>query len=305
MTSGDSPAVARRRVRLALREARESEQRTQTEVADAMDWSLSKVIRIESGEVSISPNDLRPLLSYLNIKERPRIDELIADAKTSRQRQRQWWQEPRFREHLTPALSRLIEFEREAVAARHFAIYLAPGILQVPEFAEAILRKWHADRGPVDGLTEEEIAVRLEARARRREAFLARTDNPRVAVLVDESMVLRIIGGPDVLAAQLADMLRLINDGRITLRIVPFHSIEAPLPTFGTYDMLYLTEDGDDDNAVIYRELNLGDEIVEDRMRAELHRLRFDELWNASMDEQATIELVQKRLKDLGAARQT
>ena len=58
----DSPAIARRRVRLAVRDARLDKKLTQSEVAEAMEWSLSKVMRIESGEVTISPNDLRPLL---------------------------------------------------------------------------------------------------------------------------------------------------------------------------------------------------------------------------------------------------
>ena len=63
MTSPESPAGARRRVRLAVREAREARGLTQGQVAEAMEWSQSKVIRIESGEVTISPNDLRPLLA--------------------------------------------------------------------------------------------------------------------------------------------------------------------------------------------------------------------------------------------------
>jgi hypothetical protein len=50
MASGDSPAVARRRVRLAVREALEAKDITQRQVAEAMEWPLSKVMRIESGE---------------------------------------------------------------------------------------------------------------------------------------------------------------------------------------------------------------------------------------------------------------
>jgi transcriptional regulator with XRE-family HTH domain len=68
---GDSPSAARRRVRIAIREAREAASLTQTQVAQAMEWSLSKVNRIESGDVSVSANDLRPLLGYLKIGGRP------------------------------------------------------------------------------------------------------------------------------------------------------------------------------------------------------------------------------------------
>ena len=55
MAVGDSPTIARRRVRLALREARERADHTQFQVAAEMEWSLSKVIRNEIG------GDLRSL----------------------------------------------------------------------------------------------------------------------------------------------------------------------------------------------------------------------------------------------------
>jgi transcriptional regulator with XRE-family HTH domain len=285
--------IARRRVRLALREARESLNLTQSEVAEAQEWSLSKVIRIESGEVSISPNDLRPLLSYLQIRDRATVDALMKDAKASRTRQRRfWWRDSPYREHLTIPSQRLIEFEREAVAARYFSIYIVPGPLQTRRFAEAVLKHWQF------GLTEDDANIRLEARMRRREALLTRTDPPRLSVLLDESLVWRPYGGRAVLIDQLTDLQRLVGEGRIHLRIVPF-SIEAPLPTYGSFDLLYLTDDGDDDNAVIYREFDFLDEIVEDKVRAAQYRARFDELWAASMDEEATNTLVRQRLAAL------
>jgi transcriptional regulator with XRE-family HTH domain len=293
MTSGESPMIARRRVRLALREAREALNLTQSDVAEAMEWSLSKVIRIEGGEVSISPNDLRPLLGYLRIKDRKAIDGLIADAKMARVRQRRfWWQESPFRDHLTPATQRLIEFEREAVAIRFFSIYAIPGPLQTRLFAEAVLRQWQF------GLSPEDVEVRVEARMRRRDDLLARADAPKLSVLVDESLTRRPYGGRAVLIDQLTDMHKLATEGRVDLRVVPF-SIDAPLPTQGTFDLLYLKEDGDDENAVLYREIEFTDEIVEDKNRAAQYRTRFDELWHASMTEVDTIDFLSQRLSEL------
>jgi transcriptional regulator with XRE-family HTH domain len=294
MVTGDSPTVARRRVRLAIREAREARHLTQSDVAEAMEWSLSKVIRIEGGEVSISPNDLRPLLTYLGMRDRTRIDELVASAKASRSRQRRWWLEPRFREFLTPALQRLIEFEAEAVAIHYYSIYVIPGPLQIREFADAILRKWDMD------LSEEQITVRLEARMRRRETLLGRADSPRISVLLDQSLVQRPIGGIDVLAAQLTYLLELHEGGRIHARIVPY-TVDAPPPrSGGSFDALYLSDESNDDDAVLYREVDFTDEIVEDVRRATLHRQRFQELWDASMDEAATSDFIRARLKELG-----
>jgi transcriptional regulator with XRE-family HTH domain len=298
-TSGESPLIARRRIRLALREARESLNFTQSEVAEAMEWSLSKVIRIENGDVSIAPNDLRPLLAHLQIKDRKTVDALMQDAKASRvRRQKFWWQEPAFREHLTENTQRLIAFEREAVAARYFAIYNVPGVLQTRLFAQAVLRQWQF------GLSEEDVHVRLDARMRRRDEMLSRPDSVKLTVLLDESLIWRPYGGRDVLIDQLSDLNQLVEAGRVDLRIVPF-TVEAPLPTYGSFDILYLSEDGDDENAVIYRELDFLDEIVEDRVRAAQYRARFDELWNASMDEATTKGLVNRRLSELASGENT
>ena len=59
---GEHPAVARRRVRLALRKARRSAGLNQGDVADRLGWSLSKAQRIEAGEVAVSITDLRALV---------------------------------------------------------------------------------------------------------------------------------------------------------------------------------------------------------------------------------------------------
>jgi transcriptional regulator with XRE-family HTH domain len=298
MAEGDTPMITRRRVRLALREARETRGLTQSDVAEAMEWSLSKVIRIEGGEVTVSPNDLRPLLAYLGVRDRTTVDSLVADAKVSRTRlKRFWWQDERFRDHLTPGTQRLLEYEQEAVAIRYFYIYLVPGPLQIRQFAEAVFRQWS------DILTPEDIAVRVEARMRRRQALLDRPDPPTLSVLLDESLVWRPYGGKAVLIEQLTDLHRLASEGRVNLRIVPF-AVESPPPTWGTFDLLYLKSDGDDENAVIYRELGNTDEIVEDRVRAAQYHVRFDELWNAAMTEKETLGLLGSRLAELSADRE-
>src|SRR3954454_11340939 len=107
-----SSTIARRTVRLALKEARDAAGYTQADVAEEMEWSLSKVIRIESGEVSIAPNDLRPLLTFLQVRDRAKINELVELTKVARKRSRsQWHQGAGVREHLTDAMRRLIEYE--------------------------------------------------------------------------------------------------------------------------------------------------------------------------------------------------
>src|SRR4051812_2203499 len=101
MATGDSPASARRRLRLALRRARDAVGLTQGEVADKLHWSLSKVQRIESGDVTISVTDLTALLRLFEVDDADRVEALTTDARLARKRG--WWDEAKFRGHLTPA----------------------------------------------------------------------------------------------------------------------------------------------------------------------------------------------------------
>ena len=61
MAAGDPPTVARRRARLSFH-AGEATDLTRHEVAQEMEWSLSKVIRIETGYGDGILNDRHRLL---------------------------------------------------------------------------------------------------------------------------------------------------------------------------------------------------------------------------------------------------
>jgi transcriptional regulator with XRE-family HTH domain len=305
MAEGDSPTVARRRVRMALREAREVKGATQLDVAEEMEWSLSKVIRIENGDVSIAPNDLRPLLSYLGIKDRAVVADLLADAKVARTRQRQaWYQSTEFREHLTDPLRRLIEYEAEATWIHSYSVFFIPGILQAPPYSRAIIEPWRGE------ITEDQIHYRLEARRLRHETVLSRAGSLKITALLDESVFMRAAGGSEVFAAQLDELVRMSEMGLLAIRMVPF-SVKFPLSYNADFDLLFLGEDGDMTNAVMYRETATHDEIVEDPApprpgaisppgTVTRHYDRYQKLWNASADEEDTIAFIRRRIQDLG-----
>src|SRR5690349_4225143 len=255
MAEGDSPTVARRRVRLALREARERADLTQLHVAEEMEWSLSKVIRIENGDVSISPNDLRPLLNLLGIREKLLVNSMIADTRIARTKQRRaWYQTTAFREGLTDATRKLVEYENESDEIRSYSIYYVPGHLQTPGYATALMTRFEEE------LSAEQISRRIEARRLRREALLPRAASGQVEILVmvDESVLRRSIGGVEVFAEQLGDLAGLAANGTIRMRMVPFR-LDAAVTNNASFDLLAFGE-----GEVLYRETGLGDEMIED-----------------------------------------
>jgi transcriptional regulator with XRE-family HTH domain len=307
MAEGDSPTVARRRVRMALREAREAAGYTQLEVAEEMEWSLSKVIRIENGDVSIAPNDLKPLLTYLQVRDRARIARLVEDAKVARTRQRQaWYQTPQYREHLTDPLRKLIEFEAEAAFIHYYSVFHVPGPLQVPQYSTALMETWSEEVEP------EQIKFRLAARKQRQDGVLARAGSLRVTALLDESVFRRPVGGPAVLKSQLEELLRMSGLGLLRVRVIRFDA-EVPMSYNAGFDILFLGADGDLSSAVMYRETGVTDEILEDVAIGKAnatgppppgpvarHYDRYQKLWNAADSEDDTIAFIEKRIRELG-----
>jgi transcriptional regulator with XRE-family HTH domain len=290
MNQGESPAVARRRLRLALRKAREAKKLTQQEVAEALDWSLSKVNRIESGDVTVSSTDLQALLRYFGIEDPDRVEQMTEDAKTSRRRG--WWDEPKYREHLTPGTLQLLQFESEATFLRVFQATLVPGLLQTREYAEAVLDYWKHD------LRKEDREARLEVRMRRGEQLFGRPDPPHYLLLLDESVLHREAGGHRVMADQLQALLDLSRTSALTVRVLPLAdaAVMATLGPFQIFDF------GDEENAVLYRENYLQDEIIHTAEIVKRQRRIFEQFWNSSLTEEASAGLIEARAAAMRAA---
>ena len=281
MIMGESPAVARRRLRLALRRAREAKQLTQGQVATALDWSLSKMNRIESGEVTISSTDLRALLQLYDVTDGHRVAELLEDAKASRRRG--WWDDAKYREHLTPAMLQLLQFESEASAIRHFNPTLIGALMQTRAYARQLIDFWS------DELSEEVREVRLEVRMQRRGQVFDRSDPPDYLLTLDESVLYRKVGGPKVMVEQLEHLLDLMKNPKIMIRVVPFTE-GAAIAMLGAFTIMDL---GDEENAVLYRESNILDEVVHTTGVIARHRRIFEQLWAASLSEGASMRLIE------------
>jgi transcriptional regulator with XRE-family HTH domain len=290
MSTGEPPAVARRRVRLALRAAREASGFTQGHVAEALDWSLSKVNRIEKGDVTVSRTDLLALLEMYGVTDQGLINDLVQAARTSRQRG--WWDDPHYREHLTPAMLQLLQFESEASAVRHFHPTLVPGLLQTPAYAQFVMDFWQSD------MSDGDRQARYQARMRRREQALGRPGSPDYFVILDESVLYRELGGASVMIDQLRQILRYMRDPNVHIRVATFAEV-APIALLGPFTIFDL---GDEENAVLYREGIFVDEIVSSPAVTRRHRDHFEHMWAKSLDEDATERLVESKVANLIAS---
>jgi transcriptional regulator with XRE-family HTH domain len=170
VSDSPSPAVQRRRLRAELRRARLDAGLTQEQVAAAMDWSLSKLIRIENGSTGISTNDLRVILRHYKITDDARTAELVGLARASRERS--WWST--YRGIASPRLVQLIEYEQAAYISRNYQSFVIPGMLQTAEYARASINQLFPD------MLADQVDPRVEIRMKRQE-LLERRNAPATA----------------------------------------------------------------------------------------------------------------------------
>ncbi|UQA93327.1 helix-turn-helix domain-containing protein [Streptomyces halobius] len=108
-----------------------------------------------------------------------------------------------------------MEHSERAVIIREFATSVVPGLLQTEDYARAVLSVGRTLKSPEQ--LEERLASRINRQAR-----LLRPDGPRLWVVLDESVLMRPVGGPVVMRAQLARLLEAADAPRTTLQVLPF-----------------------------------------------------------------------------------
>jgi transcriptional regulator with XRE-family HTH domain len=243
---GPDPTVHRRRLRNELRKARESAGKTQRDVAKAMDWSQSKLIRIETGAVNISTNDLRALLAHYDI-DPARIDSLIDLARASREQPR--WNI--YRDVATPEYISFLGYESSASVVRNFEPLVVPGLLQTEEYAREVI-------GAVERGNPQRIDVLVDLRMQRQE-IITRESPPELHFIMDEAVIRRVVGGPNVARRQLKHVLEITQYPNVTVRIVPF--TRGMYPRLRVPYVLFEFPDPEDED-VLYLENPTGEFIV-------------------------------------------
>jgi transcriptional regulator with XRE-family HTH domain len=213
MASDPGPVVQRARLTAELQRIRRDAGKTQEEVARALDWSPSKLIRIEGGNVGISTTDLQALLRYCGITNEPQVLELSALARGARGRG--WW-DP-YKEDLGPAYSTYLGYELGASFVRSFSPLLVPGLLQTEDYARALTIELVPDIPVAEAV--------IEVRMLRQDKMFTREDLPQQHYVLDEAVIRRRVGGQvdrGIMPRQLNRLLDLSRRPDITIELIPF-----------------------------------------------------------------------------------
>jgi transcriptional regulator with XRE-family HTH domain len=281
--------VQRRRLRAELRRARGVAGLTQRDVADAMDWSLSKLIRIESGSVGISTTDLRVLLQHYGIVEPTEVDRFVQMARASKV-QHAWWTE--YREATSPKYLEFLAFENSASVIQQFEPMIVPGLLQNEDYARAVLQEL------AGSVSEQRIDSWVELRMRRQETLFSLQRPLEMEFVLTEAVLRCRVGGPEVMARQLRRLRDEAAKDNVTIDIVPFSAGAHP----GMKGPLVILQFDGPEEDVLFLENSRGDMISRDeQMELQDYRQAFARLRDLA-EKGSLIKLIDEIQRDLERA---
>jgi transcriptional regulator with XRE-family HTH domain len=256
-----SPTLRRRELGTRLRELRQSKGMTVDEVAGRLLVSAPKVSRIETGAGGRGVNlrDIRDLCDLYEVDAAER-EKLMRLARESQQKS--WWQE--YGELRSPTF---VGLEAAATSILEYESNLIPPLLQTPDYARAMVEGVELD------VTDELIEQRAQARQTRQQLLTGEAPIRFWAVL-DEAAVRRVVGGRDVMAAQLRSITELAALANVTVQLIPFEAGAHP-GISSTFILLHFEEDVPD---LVYVEGLLGDHFLENPTDVSRYRRVFDQL---------------------------
>ena len=276
-----SPTARRRRLAIELRKLRDASGLTCNQIGKELDWSGSKVNRLETGQGRVQPSDVDALCRFYGTSDALR-ELLRAFAKDSKTKG--WW-------HTHGAaipswFSVYVGLEQAASHLRGYQGEFVPGLLQTPEYAAEISRV-------TLGLSTDEIERLVEVRMRRQQLLTAENATNFWAV-VHQNTLMHTVGSRETMAAQLQHMLVSAELCNVTLQVLPFDA--GAYPTTGSFTILGFPEQEDPD--IVYRE-GLTDSIyLELPTDVSVYTRAFDHLRALALSPQRSAELIRSTMKE-------
>lgn len=268
-----SPTVRRRELGTLLRALRTATGLTVEQAAERLLISASKLSRMETGHGTATARDIRDLCELYGVTdqaERDRMMKLAAEGK-----QQAWWQS------YDLGYANYVGLEAEAVTISAFQSSVVHGLLHTADYARA------GHEGAMPRLGADQIELQIEAKLTR-QRILSKDKPPRLAVVLDEAALHRMVGGRAVMAAQLDRIAELSARPNIAVQVLPyavgahpavesnFTILELPSPTPG----------------VVYVEGLIGSVYLERAEDLKRYREIFNELQSVALSPKDTADLI-------------
>jgi len=271
---GSSPTLRKRRLVSELRRLREVAELTIEEVGERLECSASKISRIETGRVGVSPRDVRDMLTAYGA-DTAALEELVQLAREARRKA--WWDE--FGD-IVPG--RYVGYEADADSIRSYQGLMIPGLLQCEAYTRALI----CQGLPNASTAEIDRRVRLR---KARQALLREDDPLRLHAVIDEAALRRLVGGPKVMREQLARLLEIGALQNVVMQVVPFDA-GGHAAMDGPFVILSFPERLDPD--VVYIESTRSGVYLEQQSDVLSYAEMFERLVSASLPQRESFALI-------------
>jgi len=194
-----------------LRRFRETAGVTPEQAAYEIRASRSKISRMEHGRVGFKARDVDDLLTLYGVHDEQIRTRMLAFAQQASTPG--WWS--KYDDVLPDWFEAFLGLEGAASVIRTFELQFVYGLFQTEDYARAVTLLGNKTA------SAEEIDRRVSVRLKR-QAVLAGPDPPQVWSVMDEAVLRRPVGGRTVMRAQLAHLIEVASQPRVTIQVVPF-----------------------------------------------------------------------------------
>jgi transcriptional regulator with XRE-family HTH domain len=215
-----SPTVRRRELGALLRKLRLEKGLTVEQAADHLLFSMSKLSRIETGHGVATLRDIRDFCDLYDVTDEAERERMMNLARAGKQQG--WWQP------YDLPYSTYVGLEAEATSIRTFQPSVVPGLLQTEEYARAVHHAAEPEAS-LGQLTPDIVEQRVRARLRRQRRL--KDINPLgFWAVLDEALLHRVVGSPEVMERQLAHIAELAELSNVTVQVIPNDAGAHPAP---------------------------------------------------------------------------
>ncbi|MFF5207474.1 helix-turn-helix domain-containing protein [Streptosporangium sp. NPDC000396] len=266
-----------------LSRLRENSGLSRVEVAERIGSTDTTVWRYETGLTRPKPSDVSALTDVYGVTGEARAS-LIQMAREARQRG--WWH--RHRQALKPGFDSYIGLEAEASVVRSYEPLVVPGLMQTEAYARAVIEATAMTQAPSE--VDEKVSVRIS----RQQLLYGPGDPIQLVAVLDEAVLRRQVGGPEVMREQLERLVDLSRLPNVEIRVIPFSS-GAHAAMDGKFCLLSFPEPGDPD--LVYLEQAASGLVPEDPEEVRRYTLMFGSLSALALGTEASAAFIAQMAK--------
>jgi transcriptional regulator with XRE-family HTH domain len=280
-----TPTLRLRRLASELRALREAAGLTREGTAEQTNINSATLYRIETAKARPQKRTLLTLLDKYGVTDPARRAAMV---ELSQQATRLGWLQA-YESELPEEYATYISFESEAGGVRNYESLFVPGLLQTECYTRAVVI---ATRPYA---SQDQVQQRVETRIQRQQA-ITKDDPLKLWAIVDEAVLHREVGGPQVMAEQLRHVADMARQPHITVQVLPF-KVGAHPGMFGAFAVMDFPDAADP--GLVYIENMAGALFLEKTADVRRYAENFDRLRAAALNPADSRQLVTRLTDEL------